>query len=418
MDAKRTRARDGRIGRRGPSAPELAAQLDAVLSCVPDGVLVCGVDGRVQRANAAACALLGWTTEALDLAGPFDRPGEQWLDEHGRDLRPEETPVAIASSGGAVVDRLLERRAGARSQWFRVSASALRGAGAPVGVVVSLSDVTALRTELRERARAEAALREAVEAAELERNRLSAILDALPAGLAIADATGRISRFNEALARIWGRPPSPKDASEYGEWRGRWVGSGAPIAAEDWAMARALRTGEVVPGDIVEIEKFDGTGTATIINAAAPVHDHAGRVIGGVVAELDITAQKRIEDQLRESEARYRTLFTNMTEGFALGEVVEDDAGCPCDVRFLEMNGAFEVQSGLAAATTLGRPMREVLPDLEQSWIDTYCEVAHGGPARRFERWAEPLGRCFSVYTFSPQPGRFATLFTDVTEQK
>jgi PAS domain S-box-containing protein len=132
----------------------------------------------------------------------------------------------------------------------------------------------------------------------------------------------------------------------------------------------------------------------------------------------DITARIRAEEGLRESEQRYRTLFTNMTEGFALGEVIHDDAGAPCDVRLIEMNEAFEEQTGLKREKARGRPIREVLPQVEQSWIDTYCEVALGGPAHRFENYNRDLDRHFSLYCFSPARGRFAVLFSDVTERK
>jgi PAS domain S-box-containing protein len=132
----------------------------------------------------------------------------------------------------------------------------------------------------------------------------------------------------------------------------------------------------------------------------------------------DITARTRAEEGLRDSEHRYRTLFTNMTEGFALGEVVYDQAGVPWDVRLIEMNDAFEEQSGLEREKARGRPLREVLPQLEQSWIDTYCDVALGGRARRFESYNRDLDRHFSVYCFSPTHGRFAVVFSDVTERK
>jgi PAS domain S-box-containing protein len=82
------------------------------------------------------------------------------------------------------------------------------------------------------------------------------------------------------------------------------------------------------------------------------------------------------------------------------------------------MNEAFERQSGLSRELARGRPIREVLPGIEEDWIEAYCSVATGGPPRRFELYNANLGRHFSVHCFSPTPGRFAVFFSDVTARK
>jgi PAS domain S-box-containing protein len=65
----------------------------------------------------------------------------------------------------------------------------------------------------------------------------------------------------------------------------------------------------------------------------------------GVV--IDITERKEVEDALRRSEARWRGLFEQMQEGFFIGELVRDGMGQAADFRFLELNPAFEQQTGL-----------------------------------------------------------------------
>ena len=60
----------------------------------------------------------------------------------------------------------------------------------------------------------------------------------------------------------------------------------------------------------------------------------------------DITEQKKTENALYQSELRYRTLFENMMDSFALHEMIFDDNGLPVDYRFLEVNSAFEDMTG------------------------------------------------------------------------
>ncbi len=61
------------------------------------------------------------------------------------------------------------------------------------------------------------------------------------------------------------------------------------------------------------------------------------------------------EEALRESDARFRGLFDNMAEGYAVHEIVTNEKGVPCDYKFLDMNPAFERLTGLRRAEVRGR---------------------------------------------------------------
>ncbi|MGD8752233.1 MAG: PAS domain S-box protein [Anaerolineales bacterium] len=126
----------------------------------------------------------------------------------------------------------------------------------------------------------------------------------------------------------------------------------------------------------------------------------------------------RNENTRRESEKRYRTLFETMREGFALHEIICDDQGSPMDYCFLEVNSAFENQTGLNAEEIIGKTVREVLPGIEDHWIETYGEVALTGKDVRFDNYSKPLDRYYTVDAFSPEKGKFATIFLDITDLK
>jgi PAS domain S-box-containing protein len=132
----------------------------------------------------------------------------------------------------------------------------------------------------------------------------------------------------------------------------------------------------------------------------------------------DIDELKRGQQTVADSESRYRALFANMSEGFAVGEAAFDERGQPADIRFIEMNAAFERQSGLDRAAIVGRWLRPLLPKLERHWIEAYGRVARDGRAERFEHYNRDTDRHYSVYAFSPAPRRFAILFTDISEHK
>ena len=119
---------------------------------------------------------------------------------------------------------------------------------------------------------------------------------------------------------------------------------------------------------------------------------------------------------LRQSEQRYRSLFTNMTEGFAVGEPIFNGDGKPVDFRFLEQNQAFEAQSGLSGEV-IGRPMTDVLPGLEPIWIERYCRVALSGEPTRFREYNRNTGRHFEVFCYRPEHLKFAIQFRNVTQE-
>jgi PAS domain S-box-containing protein len=124
-------------------------------------------------------------------------------------------------------------------------------------------------------------------------------------------------------------------------------------------------------------------------------------------------------EALSESEQRYRTLINSMDEGFCVIEVLFDDRENAIDLRFLEINPAFEKQTGLKDAQ--GRRMRELAPGHEQYWFDLCGRIALTGEPARFENRAAALGRWYEVYVFrvgKPENRHVGVVFNDVTERK
>ncbi|MDO9019759.1 MAG: ATP-binding protein [Deltaproteobacteria bacterium] len=122
---------------------------------------------------------------------------------------------------------------------------------------------------------------------------------------------------------------------------------------------------------------------------------------------------------LQTSEARYRTLFASIDDGFCLIQMLFDAAGRPVDYRFLDANAAFAEQTGLRDA--VGHTARALVPDLDASWFELYGRVAMTGETARFENHAAAMGRWFDVYASrvgSPELRQLALVFKDITRQK
>jgi PAS domain S-box-containing protein len=173
---------------------------------------------------------------------------------------------------------------------------------------------------ITERKQAEQAMEAARAEAENERRRLEALMEALPIGVAVTDAQGGNVRSNKAYKQVWGVPrPEVRSISDYTPYRAWWSETGKPVAPEEWASAQAVQKGQAVVGQLLEIQRFDGS-RAFVINSGAPIFDAAGKIDGCAVAIQDITDLRKAEEALRQSEERLRRVVETSQIGIGFGD--------------------------------------------------------------------------------------------------
>jgi len=231
--------------------------------------------------------------------------------------------------------------------------------------------------------------------------------DAMPDMVAILDAEHTIVRVNKAMADRLDLPAAELTGKKCFEYM---HGTHCPIGGcPHEALLKDHKE------HVVEIYNEHLGGWFEI--SVSPIFER-NQLIGVIHIAHDITARHKAAELIAVNELRYRQLFESMQTGFALHEILCDENGVPCDYRFLEVNSAFEALTGLKAENIVGRTVKEVMPSVEFRWIETYGKVALTGESTRIEDFSDALGRHYSVSAYSPSPGRFATIFTDITEQK
>jgi len=119
-----------------------------------------------------------------------------------------------------------------------------------------------------------------------------------------------------------------------------------------------------------------------------------------------------------EGKGRYQRLFDAIQEGFAVAEILLDEAGKAHDCRLLEVNKAFSSLIGFPQEETNGKTLRELFPGIDLQWLEIFKHVALANGSTQFSTESRLLGKWLEVYAFSPEYGKFGILLIDVTERK
>jgi PAS domain S-box-containing protein len=165
------------------------------------------------------------------------------------------------------------------------------------------------------------------------------------------------------------------------------------------------------------VRRPDG-GLGWTLSRAVPILGADGGVVEWFGAASDVTARRDAEERLRASEARWRGLFGSMQEGFAYCEMVYDAEGRAVDYRHLELNAAWGRLTGVPNEEVQGKLVSEAIPGIEPFWLETYARVVETGEPAHFEHRLAVYGRWFEVMAYRTEPGRFAAVFSNITERK
>ncbi|MDD5142033.1 PAS domain S-box protein [Methanoregula sp.] len=268
----------------------------------------------------------------------------------------------------------------------------------------------AVGVDITERTRAEDALKESEE-------KILLLLNSAAEGVYGIDMNGNCTFCNAACLRILGYSDEKEllGRNMHRQIHGKHA-DGSPFPVEECRIYQAFRRGAGTHVDDEVLWRADGTSFPAEY-WSYPQRAN-GEIVGAVVTFFDITERKRIENALRESELKYRTLFENMLEGFAYCRMIYDGEGHPSDWVYLSVNRAFGQMTGLYGIE--GKRVLEVIPDIRKltpEIFDMYGRVTLTGVPETFEIDFKPLGRWLKVSAFSPEKDYFVAVFEDITER-
>jgi PAS domain S-box-containing protein len=239
---------------------------------------------------------------------------------------------------------------------------------------------------------------------------LGEVADASSDAIFAKDLEGRYLLFNRGAGEAVGKAPDAvigQDDSRIFE-------------AVDVALVRENDRRVIADNRITTFEEVLSTpaGKRVYLATKGPLHDARGEVVGLYGISRDVTASKRAETALRESEETYRALFANLLHGYMHARIVYADE-LPVDFEFLLVNDAFVRMTGFEKVA--GRRASEVVPGVwstDAAALEQFARLASSGRPARWEQFIVAMQEWVSISAYSPRRGEFVVLFDIVTERK
>jgi len=372
-------------------ARERLVELEALYETAPIGLCVFDEHLRWVRANKVIAEINGrpiedhigrTPMEVVPDVGPQAEEALRTILRTGERLDFEMTGTTAAQSG---VERCWSEH------WVPIKDPA----GRITGISVAAEEIT-------DRKRAARALAESEE-------RFRTLADNIAQFAWMADETGSIFWYNKRWYDYTGTT-----LDEMQGWGWQKVHHPDYVNRVVEKIRRSFATGTIWE-DTFPLRGKDGT-YRWFLSCAIPIRHESGQVVRWFGTNTDITEQRAVEEALRVSERRYRTLAENAPEAIARFDR---------ELRYTYVNDYGARLHGLSANDMLGRTDTElgISPARAAFWKEQFEQVTASGKHRTvdFEFDSPVFGRQFLSTVLVPEPGEHLSILTitrDVTPLK
>ena len=258
------------------------ATLQSILNATQESIWLFSSDGIILLGNQTAFQKMG-------------RPPEAVLGKHFNEILPDDLAELRLAQLRQTIEsgqplEFEDERSGIkfRHSFYPVFDQEGRGQG-----------VTSFSRDITEQKRTEEITQELLATVQMERDRLSALINSLPDEVWFADLNKQFTLANPSALQEFGIGTSEEamDVEKLAASLEVYRPDGSPRPIEEAPPLRALQ-GEVIR-NLEEIIRIPSRGELRFRQvSASPVRDAKGKIIGSVSVTRDITERKQMEEEL------------------------------------------------------------------------------------------------------------------------
>jgi PAS domain S-box-containing protein len=351
-----------------------------IVKTSPDGICISDLNGKVVYANANNFSMIGVTSESEVLGTNI----MEWIDPVDHEKAVNNVKLVFEGASDRDNHYLLLRKDGSRF-YGAISAVPLADqhgtAFGMLSMIRDISNIKAIEKKLQETG-----------------YKYQSIIMHLTEGIVIVDENMRVIEWNPAMEAIMGARMEEIQGRPYDEVVLEFI----PTAKRKQEfnhvfrkMAAMMLTTGILPetGMVGDIEIMCKDGARKFIRQTVfviPVGDHFH--IGSVTT--DVTRRKEWEEELREREKRYRTLFETASDAILL---MDSHVFLDCNLKALELFGC-KREDLIGKSPNSFSPLMQ--PDGSPSTIkaEHYIRAALGSASQTFS-WVHKRfdGTCFDA---------------------
>jgi PAS domain S-box-containing protein len=328
------------------SLRESEARFRAMFESAGIGIALVGMDRRPLEANAAMVKMTGYTPQEF-----FQKTGADLSYKEDADIGlPELKAVLDGKLDAYQIEKRYVRKDG-QAYWVRLTNSVVRTPdGKPQYFVTMVEDINQQKQALEELRRSQA--------------RFQAIFNDSAVGMGVMGLDRRIIDANPAICRM------------YGMTREEMIGmSAAEVTYPEDDPGSTQLVDELVSGqrDSYEIDRRYVRRNGEVFWAhvtMSSVRGLDGKPLYLVGMVIDIDERKKMQERIRESEARFQAIFDNVAVGVAVMTL---------DRQPVAINAQTEKITGYSLDDLAGvHPVMLVIPEDRNMDVDMFKDLVEG----------------------------------------